>query len=159
VQAKRASSKKISLTKSAIEATRPPEAGRSYVRDSKTPGLVLCTTAVGSKSFYWYRRTDKGPERVKLGDWPELTVEQARTAADKKNGIKADGLSRQQQTVKKGAFPPWRTLTPILLQPPPGRNPNAPRPLKPSKTMGCFGMLTLRNFGGTGGCLLSRSRK
>ena len=72
--------RKINLTKTAIQAIEPPASGRTYTYDTKQPGLAVCTTAAGTKTFYLYRKVNGKPERIRLGVWPELTVEQAREA-------------------------------------------------------------------------------
>jgi hypothetical protein len=55
--------------------------------DTKTPGLQLRVTPAGVKTFSMYRRTKGGgPERVTLGRFPAMTVEQARKAASTVNG-------------------------------------------------------------------------
>jgi hypothetical protein len=57
-------------------------AGRATYHDTKTTGLQLRVTPAGVKTFSMYRRTKGGgPERVTLGRFPAMTVEQARKAA------------------------------------------------------------------------------
>jgi hypothetical protein len=51
----------LHLTKSAIKKIVTPDAGRMYHHDEKTPGLVVCMTPAGSKTFYVVRRV--APER------------------------------------------------------------------------------------------------
>ena len=69
-----------------------PVTGKTYtVKDEKTPGLILLVTPKGAKTFYSYRWLDGRPERIKLGTFPALTVEQARAAATKINGAVATG--------------------------------------------------------------------
>ena len=55
-----------------------PETGRTYLHDAKEAGLVLVITATGRKTFQLYKKHKGRPVRVKLGYWPETTVEQAR---------------------------------------------------------------------------------
>lgn len=74
------------FTKSAIEAIHAPARGRATYLDSKVPGLQLRVTANGIKTFSLYRRVRGGsPERVTLGRFPSLTVENARAQAGKIN--------------------------------------------------------------------------
>jgi integrase len=56
---------------------------RATYYDTKTAGLQLRVTPAGVKTFSMYRRTKGGgtPERVTLGRFPTMTVEQARKAA------------------------------------------------------------------------------
>jgi len=59
---------------------------RATYHDTKTPGLQLRVTPAGVKTFSMYRRTKGGgPERVTLGRFPAMTVEQARKAASTVN--------------------------------------------------------------------------
>jgi hypothetical protein len=60
----------------------PAAGGRATYHDTKTTGLQLRVTPAGVKTFSMYRRTKGGgPERVTLGRFPAMTVEQARKAA------------------------------------------------------------------------------
>jgi integrase len=75
--------KKINFTKRAIEEIAPasPERKKDYYWDSKTRGLYLCVTAKGVKSFYVRRKIKGHSERLLIGRFPELSVEQARAKA------------------------------------------------------------------------------
>ena len=73
------------FTKRALEAIKPT--GKLFtVKDEKTPGLVLMVTPAGAKTFYCYRWLAGRPERIKLGRFPAMTIEQARTKAAEVNG-------------------------------------------------------------------------
>ena len=74
-------STKFPFSKARLQALEPPVKSRVYYRDSKTPSLTLCVTPAGSKTFYVYRKIHGRPERIRLGTFKEMTVEQARTAA------------------------------------------------------------------------------
>ena len=84
---------KLRLNKSIIGGLEPPDppADRMYVYDAATPGLAVCVTATGKKNFYLYRRIEGKPERVKLGTFPGMSLEQARKALAKFNGRLASG--------------------------------------------------------------------
>ena len=86
-------SRKINFTKAAIEALELPDAGRVYVYDAKAAGLAICLTAAGGRTFYSYRKIGGKPERIRIGAWPELTVEQARTYAAGINGKISEGAN------------------------------------------------------------------
>ena len=61
----------------------PAPGSRAVYHDTEQPGLQIRVSATGGKTFNLYRRT-KGagaPERVTLGRFPAMTVEQARKAA------------------------------------------------------------------------------
>ncbi len=82
---------KIAFTKRRLEALESPESGRVYVHDTGCPGLALCITESGTKTFYFYRWAQGQPQRKKLGRFPEVTIEQARDQAKKMAGKFADG--------------------------------------------------------------------
>lgn len=69
---------KINFTKNIIDSLPNPEAGkRDIYHDAKTPGLQLRVTSV--KTFFINRRIKGGnPERITLGRYPDMTIEQAR---------------------------------------------------------------------------------
>jgi integrase len=47
-------------------------------RDDKSRNLYLLTTAKGTKTFYVVRKINNKTERIKIGRFPDLTIEQAR---------------------------------------------------------------------------------
>ena len=78
------------FTKRYLESLQP--CGKQInVKDEKTPGLVLMVTPAGAKTFYWYRWLAGKPERIKLGTFPGMTIEQARAkAAEVNNAVAKD---------------------------------------------------------------------
>jgi integrase len=74
---------KLNFTvKSLAKLTCPAGADRVYHFDTKTPGLAVCITAAGSRTFYVYRRVKGGrPVRYRLGKCEDLSIEQARDMA------------------------------------------------------------------------------
>ncbi len=75
---------RINFTKATLDALPVPAAGqRCTVLDAKTPGLQLRITPTGSKTFCVFRRVRGGgsPERVTLGRYPTMSIEQARKRA------------------------------------------------------------------------------
>jgi len=74
---------RITFGKDRLEKLPTPEAGKRKVyHDTKTQGLQLRVSATGSKTFSVYRRVKGGqPERITLGSFPAMTVEQARKSA------------------------------------------------------------------------------
>src|SRR5258708_4241826 len=86
-------SSKFNFTIAALDRLDSPSAGkRAYHYDTKTPGLGISVTETGTKSFIVYRWIKgRGPERITLGRYPGMTVEQARRAAAKINGAIAAG--------------------------------------------------------------------
>lgn len=71
---------KAPLTKKTIDDFPAPESGRSFIADSKVPGLLVQITPAGTKSFQIYRKANGKPVRVTLGRYPDMTIEQARKA-------------------------------------------------------------------------------
>lgn len=67
------------------------EGKRSYYYDSKARGLCLAVYPNGTKSFLVYRKVRGKPERIPIGRFPDLTVEQARGRAQEVNSQIADG--------------------------------------------------------------------
>jgi integrase len=74
----------FNFTKRVIDALPLPGPGkRLYVYDTKVRGLELMVTGHGSRSFKVYRKLHDKPVRVSLGKYPEMSIEQARTEAQK----------------------------------------------------------------------------
>lgn len=81
-----------SLTKAIIDALPPAEAGKRYfVYDAKVRGLAVRVTDRGAKSFYVYRWYNDRPQQIRLGTYPDLTIEQARKKAEGLNNQIAEG--------------------------------------------------------------------
>lgn len=72
---------KIKLTKSAVDAAQP-QAQTVELRDTLVPGFLCKITPAGRKVFMLQYRTNAGERRKpSLGQYGELTVEQARSLA------------------------------------------------------------------------------
>ncbi|MFA6313682.1 MAG: site-specific integrase [Sterolibacterium sp.] len=82
---------RFEFDKTKIKALPLPESGRATHYDTKVPKLAVRVTAAGSKTFYVVKRTDEGMTWVKLGIFPDMTVEIARNDAEKKLGQFAAG--------------------------------------------------------------------
>lgn len=81
----------VNFTKTYIQELSPVESKRLYVYDEKVPGLVLSVTPNGCKSFLVYKKVQGKPQRITLGRFPNLTIEQARKEAQKIIGLVATG--------------------------------------------------------------------
>lgn len=80
-------SKEIEFTKRTLLAIQPPaEADRDWYRDANCPGLWLAVFKSGVKSFVMYRKIHRRPERIRIGAFPELSIEQARRECQKASG-------------------------------------------------------------------------
>jgi len=86
---------RFSFTKEKLTALPVPGFGeRTTYHDAKTTGLQLRVTAAGSKTYSVYRRLKSGqPERITLGKFPSMTVEQARKSAASINSEIESGSS------------------------------------------------------------------
>ncbi len=91
---------RLNLTKAAVERLPIPPSDREYHADTKMPGLRVCVWASGKRVFYLYRKIAGRPERIKLGVFPDLSVEAARAKAQSLAGKIAQGenpaFSRRQ---------------------------------------------------------------
>jgi integrase len=87
----------FNFTKESLLALPTPETGkRAVYRDTKTHGLQVRVSA-GSKTFSIYRRVKGGkPERVTLGRFPAMPLEQARKLAARVNAEIEEGASPAQ---------------------------------------------------------------
>ncbi|MDO8629202.1 MAG: tyrosine-type recombinase/integrase [Phycisphaerales bacterium] len=81
----------INFTKPKLEALQPPTEGRAYYRDTQTKGLTMQVTAGGCRTFYFYGKIDRRPERIRLGEFPGLSIDAARKAAERIRGRVAAG--------------------------------------------------------------------
>lgn len=54
---------------------------RYHISDLKVRGLRLAVYPSGVKTFILYRKVKGTPERIKIGRYPDITIEQARTEA------------------------------------------------------------------------------
>lgn len=118
---------KINFTRSALVGLpAAPDGKRVYYSDTKEPGLVLCATATGAKSFQVYLKVQGAPVRVTLGRFnpsladsvelpkdcshhdflanlPELNIRMARSLAalvkiDLKAGVKPADVKRAKRS-------------------------------------------------------------
>ncbi|VVE48950.1 recombinase XerD [Pandoraea communis] len=91
--ATRAGRSALNLTKAAIEALPLPASGWRYYYDTKVSGLAIGVGSSGVKTFVLYRKVNRRPERIKIGRYPDLTVDNARAAATKLNADIANGTN------------------------------------------------------------------
>lgn len=84
-------SNKFKFTKRKIESLSLPEKITITYHDTETAGFKLTVSKAGTYTFIVYRKINGKPERVKLGNFPAITVEQARIKADIVNASIANG--------------------------------------------------------------------
>lgn len=86
--------KRFTFTKRAIESLPSPlNNSRPEYMDANTPCLGLRVTKSGTKSFFYSKRILGRKERLTIGKYPAVTVDQARKIASKYNGVVAGGLN------------------------------------------------------------------
>lgn len=91
-----ASKNSLNFTKTAINQLPAPK-DKAFINyyDSHTKGLTLMVFPSGSKTFYYVKKIQGKVERIKIGRFPDLTVEQARNKAHEFNHIVASGGNPQ----------------------------------------------------------------
>lgn len=87
----------LRFTKARLTALKPPVKGRRYVRDEGQPGLTICVTRSGVKTFYCNRRINGRPTRLYIGRFPDISVDQARKLAADYLGDIARGKNPQER--------------------------------------------------------------
>lgn len=102
----------VNFTKELLQSLPIPEAGkRAIYLDKKTTGLQVRVTSTGTKTFSIFRRVKGGqPERVTLGRFPAMTIEQARKLAARVNAEIEDGASPAQVKRVKRQEPTFAEL-------------------------------------------------
>lgn len=91
-------SETLNFTKAGLAKLPPaPKGVKQYYYDEREAGLVLAVTSGGAKSFYLYKRIEGRPERLLLGRFPDLTIENARKAAQEAKGQIAQGINPQKE--------------------------------------------------------------
>jgi integrase len=90
--------RKFNFVKKAIDSLPVPTGEqRAYYYDSRTRGLALAVSPAGRKTFVLYRKVNGKPERINIGLYPDLSIEQARGEAERLNGAIAQGDNPAQQ--------------------------------------------------------------
>jgi integrase len=81
---------KSNFTKKFLDALPIPKDGKRYSqRDSQVGGLGILVQPTGHKSFYWFRKVNGRPTWKTIGDFPALTIENARMKASEFNAALA----------------------------------------------------------------------
>ncbi len=89
--------KAFNFTKAAIPALKPPAKGMVSYRDTKEDGLSAYVTAKGIVTFFVRKRIAGRDERMTIGRFPEVTIEQARKRA---RVLKGEIAAGQDPTAK-----------------------------------------------------------
>lgn len=99
---------KINFTKSSLMALATT-GKRYHVYDNRVMGLAVRVESSGSKYFYYIKRDGLSVHQLKLGRFPDMTVEQARDKATEMNAAivtgndprKASARPRHEKTFKE----------------------------------------------------------
>jgi integrase len=84
--------RKFNFTQRAIDSLPLPTNGqRAYYYDLKVGGLALAVSPLGKKTYILYRKIAGRPERITIGPYADLSIEQARNRATQLNGDIAQG--------------------------------------------------------------------
>ncbi len=90
-------SHRLNFTKAALLKAPPAGKGKKdYYYDEREKGLVMAVTPAGTKTFYLYKRIDGKPERLLLGRFPDISVENGRKLATAAKGDIATGANPQK---------------------------------------------------------------
>jgi integrase len=82
---------RFNFTKKRIDALTVPASKRVYYYDTEQRGLLLTVYPSGQKTFSLYRKIAGRPERITIGPYPDLTIEQARKEVQRLAGEIAQG--------------------------------------------------------------------
>ena len=97
-EGQRALPRKLNFTVQTLEGLSCPAGrGRLWVYDAKTPGLAFQVTEKGARAFYVYRKVNGRPQRMKLGGFPHISIDNARTMALKALGQIAAGVDPMEE--------------------------------------------------------------
>lgn len=87
----------INFTKKTIEELPAPNRNtRLYFHDTKQPGLSIYVTKSGARTFFVRNKANGADDRIVLGRYPDLSIENARKMASKVRGDIANGKDPQE---------------------------------------------------------------
>ncbi len=96
----KAKDNKINFTKSNILNLPLPEVGKiNYFYDVQVNGLGIMIFASNTKTFFLYKRINGRPDKIKLGRFPEMSVEQARKETYALINKISDGVDPKQEKI------------------------------------------------------------
>lgn len=73
---------RVDLTMARVEALQCPAGkGRVYVYDGRMPGLAIMATSAGRKTWYVVKKMTDGRNRIRIGKFPAMSVDDARKRA------------------------------------------------------------------------------
>ena len=92
-----AQSRRFNFTKKAIENMPLPATGYASYSDTAVRGLQVLIYGSGIKTFILYRKIAGRPERIKIGPFPDMSIEDARGVAERLNSSIARGSNPAQE--------------------------------------------------------------
>jgi len=95
--------KTINFTKSTLMALKAPKKGFDTYSDEKEKGLKLYVTANGVKTFFIRKMIEGKDERIIIGQFPDLSVDNARREAINIKAEVAKGINPNDKLRKKRA--------------------------------------------------------
>jgi hypothetical protein len=97
------SGNKINFTINSLSKLPIPDNKRDYYYDTKLNALGISVFPSSTKTFFVYKRVNGKPDRIKLGRFPDMSIEQARKAATECLYKISEGLDPNQD--KTGLAP------------------------------------------------------
>src|SRR5260370_3251678 len=85
---------KVNLTQKVLGKEPTAKEKRLRLCDEPVRGLGVMVTPTGDKAFFWFRKVAGYPTWKTIGEYPDLSIEQARARATEHNGDTADWKSR-----------------------------------------------------------------
>lgn len=90
----------FNFTKQSLSALRSIEDVRLVYHDTREKGLCLYVTSNGTKTFFIRKRVNGRDEKIVLGRFPDISIEQARKLAQVNKGEVAKGLNPNTEKKK-----------------------------------------------------------
>ena len=87
----------VNFTKATLEGLNAPHKGFKVYKDTKENGLCLYITSGNAKTFFVRKRINGKDERIILGKFPDLSIENARKNAAQTKGEIAQGIDPQEK--------------------------------------------------------------
>lgn len=88
---------KTNFTKQSLTNCKAPEKGRVYLHDTKEKGLSASITPNGVITFFVRKRLNGKDERIYLGNFPEISIENARKLALRAKADVARGIDPNEE--------------------------------------------------------------
>lgn len=101
---------RLKFSKLRLIALPLPKTRTTYYYDTETRGLAVSIGISGRKSFFLYRKVAGSPRRIPIGHFPDISVEQARAAAERLNGEIAIGDNALIKAVSAKKGPTFKAV-------------------------------------------------